>query len=301
MEKWTPSLWLTATSFEAYQDTEGITQPAGKRLLEVSGLVPAQPLISSEKGYQTPISNSALDDENEVKVLDIGSGLGQVTNALLRSRRVSQHVRVVAGEIDDSLLAHLQHKKEQGIDGWGKVDVEKLDVKNLAKPDNTFDYIYANFLYFLLSDPLAGLKESIRVLKSGGTLSLSTWGCSGPLQLLQLAISLLPSYPLIPPSPPPGGAWSHPRYIQQILTDHGLVDIQIEPYEFVQTADSPGDMARKMHPVVPILTAKWGEERQELGWKVFEKVEELLRREQGEGPVKIWSVALVVTAKKPNE
>ncbi|WWC93585.1 hypothetical protein V866_000420 [Kwoniella sp. B9012] len=80
-------------------------------------------------------------------------------------------------------------------------------------------------------------------------------------QLLQRAISSLPSYPLIPPSPPPGGAWSHPRYIQQILTDHGLIDndIKIEPYQLVQIADSPGDMARKMHPVVPTLTAKWGE------------------------------------------
>ncbi|WVQ68263.1 uncharacterized protein L199_006470 [Kwoniella botswanensis] len=86
-----------------------------------------------------------------------------------------------------------------------------------------------------------------------------------------------------------------------VLTDHGLIDIKVEPYQFVQVADSPGDMARKMRPVVPILTAKWGKEKQELGRKVFEEVEEILKREQGEGPVKIWSIALVAIAKKPNE
>ncbi|WVW85846.1 hypothetical protein I302_107884 [Kwoniella bestiolae CBS 10118] len=298
MDKWTPSLWLTAKPYEAYKGTEGITLPPARKLLEQSGLLVSQPPLSSSKGYQSPPHNARLDAE--LSVLDIGSGLGQVTIALLEALRAHQgrsRVKIIAGEIDDSLLGNLRDQKKS--DAWGEVDVEKLDANQLDKPDNTFDYIFANFLYFLLPDPIAGLKESIRVLKPGGSLSLSTWACSAPLQLIQRSIALLPSFPLIPPSPPPGGSWSHPEFVRKILTDNGLTGIKIEPYHFVQEARSPADMARKMLPVVPIMTAKWGEDRQELGWKVFEKIEEVLTAEKGHGPVKIWSVALIVTAKKP--
>jgi hypothetical protein len=42
-----------------------------------------------------------------------------------------------------------------------------------------------------------------------------------------------------------------------------------------------------------------GEEARVEGWKLFEKMAEVLRAEGGEGPVKVSVVALIITARKP--
>ncbi|WVW85847.1 hypothetical protein I302_107885 [Kwoniella bestiolae CBS 10118] len=302
MDKWTPSLWLTATTLESHLGTEDITAPVAQKLLEHSGLLALKSTLSTRQGgYQDPSPDNRLNDE--LNVLDIGTGLGQVTSTLVdniknHESEAGNRVKIVAGDIAGSLLDHLNEGKAKN--GWEMVDVECLDGNELSKPDDTFDFVFANFLFANLQDPLVGIKESIRVLKPGGTLSFSTWGAHGPFQVIQRAISLLPSYPLTDPLPSPGGEpWSHPRYLHKTLLEQGLEDIRIEPFEYVHTAHSPGEMTYKMKSIVPYVTFQWGDEREELGWKLFEIIEETLRREQGDGPVRLVSVAIVVSARKP--
>ncbi|WWC71756.1 uncharacterized protein I206_105715 [Kwoniella pini CBS 10737] len=280
-DKWNSTNWLTANSYEMYKGTEDITSPAGLQLILQSDL--------------------KSDIERSINVLDLGFGLGQISQQIIKfvSDIDKNEIRIVAGDTDDSLLEGLKiRKRDQQSEGWNIVNVEKIDANAIDRPNDTFDYIYCNFLYFLLKDPINGLQESIRVLKSGGTLSFSTWAYSGPFQLLQHAIALFPSYPLTP-SPPSGSSWTHPQSVRKILEEHKLKDIIITPFEFFQYADNPRQMAKKMWPVVKVISSRWGEQQGELGWKVFEKIEELLKRDQGDEEVKIASVALIVTAKKP--
>ncbi|WWC90912.1 uncharacterized protein L201_005850 [Kwoniella dendrophila CBS 6074] len=310
MSKWNPQEWLEASSLEYYLGTEEVTKPAGLKLLEQSGIISIQPKLSSHSGLipsssSTPSVTSDKGHDGEIiKVFDEGAGLGQVTSQLIEhllkiSNKPLDRYQILLGDHDDSLLSELE-KRQQTFEGWSNVtEIEKLDGVALHKPDNTFDYLFGNFLYFLLSDPIKGLEESIRVLKPNGVLGFSTWAYSGPFHLLQHAIALLPNYPFNPNPPPPGGNWMHPQWLKQTLESKGMKDIKIEPYEFTQTAESAAEMSRKMHHVVKIVTSKWGSEQRELGWKVFEKIEDLLIREQGKGPVKITSVALIVTARKP--
>lgn len=56
--------------------------------------------------------------------------------------------------------------------------------------------------------------------------------------------------------------------------------------------------AKMVRPAVKGVSAPW-EDPAKQGWEVFEKIEEVLRAEYGDGPVGFWSVALIVTAKKP--
>nr|XP_018261255.1 uncharacterized protein I303_05691 [Kwoniella dejecticola CBS 10117]OBR83413.1 hypothetical protein I303_05691 [Kwoniella dejecticola CBS 10117] len=288
--KFNQAQWLSATPLEMYEGTYNITSPAAEQLSLQSGL----PSIA--KGGPNLGANDGIE------VLDLGSGLGQVTQELIKLRSQGQveptrGIRITAGDIDETFLDNLR-SKQKVEKGWDIVNVEKLDANGIDRPNDTFDCIYTNFLYFLLKDSVTALEESIRVLKPRGTLSFSTWAYAGPLHLLQHAIALLPSYPLTP-SPPPEGPWTQPEYIRKILIEHNMKEIKVTPFEFQQYADSPKEMARKMWPVVKIITSQWGERQGELGWTMFEKIEELLRRDQGDGRVKIISVALIVTAKKP--
>jgi hypothetical protein len=52
-----------------------------------------------------------------------------------------------------------------------------------------------------------------------------------------------------------------------------------------------------MRIVTKLTTRMWSD--QSAAWKMFEKMEEVLKGEYGDGKVGMWSVALIVTAKKP--
>jgi hypothetical protein len=97
------------------------------------------------------------------------------------------------------------------------------------------------------------------------------------------------------------GYWHDPTFVRSTLADLGLTNIKISPFDFKQTAESPIDMARKMRVVVPIMTGGWKPEmKKERGWEVFERIEEIMKGEFGDGPCHIRSVALIVTAAKPS-
>lgn len=143
--------------------------------------------------------------------------------------------------------------------------------------------------------------ESFRTLKRGGTLAFTTWSSSGPFALLQLAQARMSDYPLAPPSSRLSGSWNHPRYVRDQLRQLGYIDISIKPHPIVHTASTPKHFAKKMRHVLMLHTAGWGEERQDKGWALGQTIEEVLRAQHGEGQVKIHSVVLVITAKRPLE
>lgn len=97
-DKFTPELWLTATVSETYAGTEQITSPAARAVVAQAELM-----------------------RGGVKVLDIGTGLGQVLEAITELKL--GNVEIIAGDIDTGLLEVVAAK------GWEGVKIEKMDVK----------------------------------------------------------------------------------------------------------------------------------------------------------------------------
>ena len=52
------------------------------------------------------------------------------------------------------------------------VDLYQMDVRNLAFPDHCFDTVFATFVFCSVADPVAGLRELLRVCKPKGRLLL---------------------------------------------------------------------------------------------------------------------------------
>lgn len=92
------------------------------------------------------------------------------------------------------------------------------------------------------------------------------------------------------------GYWHDRTFIISTLEDLGLVDIQVEAFDFRQTGKDAHDLARKCRPVVKLFTMRW---RAEDRWTLFEKIEEVLRGDSGEGEAGVRSVAMLVTGRKP--
>ncbi|MCA1707860.1 MAG: class I SAM-dependent methyltransferase, partial [Actinobacteria bacterium] len=61
--------------------------------------------------------------------------------------------------------------------GLGNVGHRQLDAERLDLDNESVDGVLCRWGYMLMADPAAALRETRRVLRDGGALALSVWGC----------------------------------------------------------------------------------------------------------------------------
>ena len=99
------------------------------------------------------------------KILDCGVGTGAFSLALLDS--IDQPAHVSGMDISHSMLAHarqnLQHR-------CTTLDLRRGDIRRLPFADEAFDAVIFAHVLEHLADPVAALRELVRVLKPGAPL-----------------------------------------------------------------------------------------------------------------------------------
>ena len=100
-------------------------------------------------------------------LLDVGSGPGTITADLAR---LVAPGRVVALETSAEILAVTR----AGVEASGCTGVEYLtgDVQALDLPDDSFDVVHAHQVLQHLPDPVAALREMVRVCRPGGVVAV---------------------------------------------------------------------------------------------------------------------------------
>jgi len=114
-----------------------------------------------------PVFYYYLGIKPEYNVLDGGCGTGVFTRYLAGGLTCG---KITGFDINEHFIEYGKAKiKECLLDD--KVTLELADGYNLHYDDDTFDAV-TNYTYIgVLSDPIAGLKELIRVCRPGGTIS----------------------------------------------------------------------------------------------------------------------------------
>jgi hypothetical protein len=103
---WKADTWLNATLDEVYNHSKDITTPPAVALVQASGI------------FQST--------GRDLRILDNGAGMGQVTDALISlSPKRHNSMDIVCGDINEGLLSKLRDRKEQ--DGWAGVQINHLD------------------------------------------------------------------------------------------------------------------------------------------------------------------------------
>jgi len=166
---------------------------------------------------------------SNVKVFDNASGAGAITAVLYSDPYSNVEKEVLGGDISPGMIE--QFKKRSERVGWKGARGEVIDAMETNLSDSTFDYVFTNFAVFAFPNSRQALKEMIRITKSGGTISFTTWEqvtWPGPLKAAAQRLSLPPIIDLNTLGKKGDDDWTSPSFISSLMTELGLKNVQAE-------------------------------------------------------------------------
>jgi ubiquinone/menaquinone biosynthesis C-methylase UbiE len=196
----------------------------------------ARRLLDQVEGYVSRIPAA--------RVLDVGTGAGVLTIDALRRW---PHATVVASDASSGMLNVARRRTaDAGIDpDNGRVSWLHDSADRLGLPERSIDLVVSSFVYQLVPDRSAALREAWRVLRPGGRLALVTWRDTGDdfapsLEFNEAVYDLDIEEPEAPPEEPVAGDLRSPRTTANELRHAGFrrVTARAETLEYAWTLDS---------------------------------------------------------------
>ena len=119
---------------------------------------------------------AGLKDGN--RVLDVGSGTGSLTLAILQEGPAS---RVVGIDPSPAYVAHARMRA-----GGGNATFEEGDAQRLRFPDGSFDAALALLVVNFIPDRATAVREMARVTREGGVVAAAVWDYGDGMEMLRV-------------------------------------------------------------------------------------------------------------------
>jgi SAM-dependent methyltransferase len=172
------------------------------------------------------------------RVLDIGSGPGHTAAAA-----AERGARVVGIDVAEEMVAIARR-------GHPELDFRVGDAQRLPFADASQDAVVGNFVILHLGSPERAAAEAARVLARGGAVALSTWDVPATNRFLGVVLDAIAEVGTAPPpglpTGPPFFRFADEAEFGRLLTDAGLVDVQVRTVGFDHRFDSSADLWRLM-------------------------------------------------------
>jgi ubiquinone/menaquinone biosynthesis C-methylase UbiE len=231
-----------------------------------------------------------LDPARHRNVLEIACGTGIVTRRI--RDRLSAEARLVATDLNPAMLAVAQTKfKSEEIVAWREVDATALPF-----PDASFDAVVCQFGVMFFPDKEAAMRETHRVLHSGGVFLFNVWDSLEQNPAARLAHETVASF--FDQDPPtfyqiPFG-FHDTAVIRRLLQTAGFGEMEISTVTLPCQSPSAADFALGLVRGNPIATAI--EERGVKLERVVQAVAKEIAGQFGQAPVETTMQALVCRA-----
>lgn len=229
-------------------------------------------------------------------LLELAAGVGDT--GFEAAAIVGETGRLITTDVSPRML---DAARRRGAElGLANVDYRIMDAERIELGDDSVDGVLCRFGYMLMADPAAALRETRRVLRPGGRLTLAVWGSLERNPFFGIVgISLVQRGHIeLPPPPPAPGPFSmaSAERTEALLRSAGFADVRTEevPGRFVITdvdeylgliADTAGPLALALRGVAEPERAA-----------VKADVEDSLRRFAADGGYQIPCVALCAVA-----
>ncbi|KAM3415321.1 hypothetical protein BST61_g8850 [Cercospora zeina] len=253
-------------------------------------------------GVMLANANALLPFSEATGIHDNGCGPGPVISRIIADYGtvLPQSCDLSASDFSEAMLAQVRQTKQEEIDRnsaspWARVDVSLLDAMDLqGLTDGSKSHVTAGWVYFMTPSPEKCLAESLRVLKSGGVLSCSSWQGSQWIELMNLVREIRPEAPV--PEIPEG--WKYVKGLVVEVEGAGFQEVEAVEVDVTMAFESHEALldllTTKMPHMVKLLSSWSGEEVQRLRSMMNDR----LKMMSPEEPGRLTGVALVAVGRK---
>ncbi|HSS56685.1 MAG TPA: methyltransferase domain-containing protein, partial [Solirubrobacteraceae bacterium] len=170
-------------------------------------------------------------------VLELAAGLGDT--GLLAAQRVAPGGSVLLTDGSDKMVeVAREHAEEVGATN---VELRTMQAEWIDLPTASVDGVLCRFGYMLLVDPEAALRETRRVLKSGGRVALAVWDDLERNPWMKVLREALVARGLAPTTVPEGPgpfALGSQDAVADLLATAGFEDVEVQALDLVVGAES---------------------------------------------------------------
>jgi SAM-dependent methyltransferase len=165
------------------------------------------------------------------KVLDVAGGAGEP------SLSIAEVVGPTGSVTCTDPVAQMVKTAETEASRRGLTNVEfrQCAVDALPFDDNCFDAVVSRLGVMFFPDPMAGLREMMRVVRSNGVLSLTVWGRSDLNPFSYVVNNVAGRYIELPPpaADAPGAfRFAEPGKLVQVMEEAGLTNVRDRLLDF---------------------------------------------------------------------
>lgn len=244
------------------------------------------------------IENAGIHEGQSV--LDVAGGAGEPSLAIAQTVGPTGSV-ICTDAVAEMVEAARNEATRQGINN---VQFRRCAADSLPFPENSFDTVVSRLGVMFFLDPVAGVREMIRVTKPGGVLAFVVWHKSEVNPFCYLVSGIMDQHvksPAADPDSPNAFRFAEPGKLAGVMTQAGAVDVvereirfdieaPISPRDFWAMRSQTSDTLRNKLKQLPA-----GEQAQ-----VASEVEQAVGKFFAENQMKLPAQMMILTGKKPN-
>src|SRR5215212_10739270 len=250
-----------------------------------------------------PLTRALIDRAGIGKgetVLDVAGGAGEPSLTIAEEVGPEGSVTCTDGvaEMVDAARAEAQRR------GLTNMQFRQCAADSLPFADNSFDVVVSRLGVMFFPDPVAAMREILRVLKPGGKLAFAVWGKSEVNPFCYLVTRVMEKHvksPAAGPDAPNAFRYAEPGKLTGALTQAGATDVEestvsfdiaapISPKQFWAMRSQTSDTLREK------LAQLSADEQAEIAVEVEQAVEEFFPSNQMKFPAHL----IIATGKKPS-
>jgi len=220
--------------------------------------------IGTIRAMFSPVTQAFIDEASIIEgdaVLDIAAGSGEPS--LTIAETVGPTGSVMCTDVVAEMVTAAQ--KEARRRGLTNVAFRLCAADSLPFENNSFDAVVCRLGIMFILDPLAALREMLRVTRREGAIALAVWGKSELNPFSYLITNVLAHHfgfaAPAEPNAPGAFRFAEPGSLARILTDAGAAKVS--------------ERVLKFHIAAPISPKEFWEMRSETSGTLREKLESL--------------------------